>query len=90
MHELGEKAHLNPETFGILNIRLQQQSVFQRIHLSNIVLGAVDVIFLNQNQQEISPKIPLDPISSKNNVIFKTAVKWMPKKNISNAAIHKA
>jgi hypothetical protein len=32
----------------------------------------------------------LDPISSKNNVVFKTAVKWMPKKNISNAAIHKA
>jgi hypothetical protein len=34
---------------------------------------------LNQNQLEISPKIPLDPVSSKNNVVFKTAVKWMPK-----------
>jgi hypothetical protein len=47
-------------------------------------------IFLNQNQPEISPKILLDLVSSKNNVVFKTAVKWMPKKNISNAAIHKA
>jgi len=50
----------------------------------------LDVIFLNQNQPEILPKIPLDPISSKNDVVFKTAVKWMPKKNISNAATHKA
>jgi hypothetical protein len=39
----------------------------------------LDVIFLNQNQPEISPKIPLDPVSSKNNVVFKTAVNWMPK-----------
>jgi len=37
----------------------------------------------------MTPKIPLDPVSSKNNVVFKTAVKWMPKKNISNAVIHK-
>jgi len=43
----------------------------------------MDVIFLNQNQPEILPKIPLDPISSKNNVVFKTAIKWMPKRNIS-------
>jgi len=50
----------------------------------------LDVIFLNPNQLDISPKIPLDPVSSKNNVVFKMAVKWMPKKNISNAAIHKA
>jgi hypothetical protein len=50
----------------------------------------LDVIFLNQNQPEILPKIPLDPVSSKNNVVFKAAVKWMPKRNISNAAIHKA
>jgi hypothetical protein len=40
LHELGEKAHLNPETFGILNIGLQLQPVFQRFHLSDIVLGA--------------------------------------------------
>jgi hypothetical protein len=39
----------------------------------------LDVVFLNQNQSEISPKIPLDPVSSKNNVVFKTAIKWMPK-----------
>jgi hypothetical protein len=39
----------------------------------------LDVVFLNQNQSEISPKIPLDPVSAKNNVVFKTAVKWMPK-----------
>jgi hypothetical protein len=31
-----------------------------------------------------------NPVSSKNNVVFMTAVKWMPKKNISNAVIHKA
>jgi hypothetical protein len=49
----------------------------------------VDVIFLNQNQLEMTPKIPLDPVSSENNVVFKAAVKWMPKKNISNAVIHK-
>jgi hypothetical protein len=48
------------------------------------------VIFLNQNQPEISLKIPLDPVSSKNNVVFKTAVKWMSKRNISNTAIPKA
>jgi hypothetical protein len=36
----------------------------------------LDVIFLNQNQPEISPKIPLDPVSLKNNVVFKTVVKW--------------
>jgi hypothetical protein len=40
LHELGEKAHLNPETFGILNIELQQQSDFQRMDQSNIGLGA--------------------------------------------------
>jgi len=39
------------------------------------VLELLDVIFLNQHQPEISPKIPLDPVSSKNNVVFKTAVK---------------
>jgi hypothetical protein len=39
----------------------------------------LDVIFLNQNQSEISPKIPFDPVSAKNNVVFKTVVKWMPK-----------
>jgi hypothetical protein len=50
----------------------------------------LDVIFLNQNQPKILPKIPLDPVSSKNNVVFKTTVKWMPKRNISNEAIHKA
>jgi hypothetical protein len=49
----------------------------------------LDVVFL-KNQSEISPKIPLDPISSKHNVVFNTAVKWMPKRNISNAATHKA
>jgi hypothetical protein len=39
MHELGEKAHLKSQDLWKLNIRLQQQSVFQRIHLSDIVLG---------------------------------------------------
>jgi hypothetical protein len=39
----------------------------------------LDVVFLNQNQPEISSKISLDPVSSKNNVVFKTAVNWMPK-----------
>jgi hypothetical protein len=43
----------------------------------------LDVIFLNQKQPKILPKIPLDPVSSKNNVVFKTAVKWMPKRNIA-------
>jgi len=38
MHELGEKAHLKSQDLWKLNIQLQQQSVFQRIHLS--VLGA--------------------------------------------------
>jgi hypothetical protein len=47
------------------------------------------------NQQEISPKKyhyqeKSDPVSSKNNVVFMTTIKWMPKKNITNAAIHKA
>jgi hypothetical protein len=58
--------------------------------MSNTVLGAARCRIPNQNQLEISPKIPLDPVSSKNNVVFKTVVKWMPKKNISNAAIYKA
>jgi hypothetical protein len=40
MHELGEKAHLKSQDLWKLNIRLQQ-SVFQGIHLSDIVLGAV-------------------------------------------------
>jgi hypothetical protein len=40
MHELGEKAHLKSQDLWTLNIRLQQQSVFQRMHLSIIVLGA--------------------------------------------------
>jgi hypothetical protein len=31
-----------------------------------------------KKQPEISPKIPLDPVSFKNNVVFKTTVKWMP------------
>jgi hypothetical protein len=39
----------------------------------------LDVVFQNKNQPEISPKILLDPVSYKNNVIFKTAVNWMPK-----------
>jgi hypothetical protein len=39
----------------------------------------MDVVILNKNQPEISPKIPLDPVSSKNNVVFKIAVNWMPK-----------
>jgi len=60
------------------------------MHLSNIVLGAVGCHIPESKPTRILPKIPLDPVSSKNNVVFKTAVKWMPKRNISNAAIHKA
>jgi len=37
---VGEKAHLKPETFENMNIWLQQLSVFQKIHLSDTVLGA--------------------------------------------------
>jgi len=55
----------------------------------SLCLEPLDVVFL-KNQSEISPKIPLDPVSSKHNVVFNTAVKWMPKRNISNAATHKA
>jgi hypothetical protein len=40
MHELGKKLILFLRPLEILNIRLQQQSVFQGINLSNIVLGA--------------------------------------------------
>jgi hypothetical protein len=32
----------------------------------------------------------LDQVSSKNNMVFMTAFKWMTKKHISNATIHKA
>jgi hypothetical protein len=39
MLELGKKAYLKSQDLWKLNIRLQKQSVFQRIHLSDIVLG---------------------------------------------------
>jgi hypothetical protein len=60
------------------------------MHLSNIVLGAAGCHIPESKPTRNTSKIPLDPVSSKNNVIFKTTVKWMPKRNISNAAIHKA
>jgi hypothetical protein len=90
LHELGEKAHLNPETFGILTSNFNNSQFSKGSICQTLCWEPLDIIFLNQNQPEISPEIPLDPVSSKNNVKFNTAVKWMPKRNISNAATHKA
>jgi hypothetical protein len=90
LHELGGKVHLNLETFGIWTSNFNNSQFFKGSMCQTLCWEPLDVIFLNQNQIEILPKIPLDPISSKNNVVFKTTVKWMPKRNISNAATHKA
>jgi hypothetical protein len=85
-----EKTHLNPETFGIWTSIFNNSQFSKGSICQTLCWEPLDVIFLNQNQPEISPKIPLDPVSSKNNVVFNTVVKWMPKRNISYAATHKA
>jgi hypothetical protein len=85
MHELGEKAHLKSQDLWTLNNRQFSKGCI----CQSLCWEPLDVVFL-KNQSEISPKIPLDPVSSKHNVVFETAVKWMPKRNISNAATHKA
>jgi hypothetical protein len=55
------------------------------------VLGAAGYHILESKPtRNISRKISLDPVSSKNNVVFNTVGKWMPKRNINNAATHKA
>jgi len=77
MHELEENAHLNLETLG--NFEHMTSNISKWCICQTLCWEPLDVVFLNQNQLEISPKIPLDPVSSKNNVVFKTAVKWMPK-----------
>jgi hypothetical protein len=91
----GGRAHLKLETFGNMNIWLQQQYVFQKIHLSNTALGAtrrhIPKPRLNKKYlRKYHYQEKSDPISSKNNVVFMTAVNWMPKNKISNGVIHKA
>jgi hypothetical protein len=73
----GKKLILNPETLG--NFDHMTSNISKGCIYPTLCWERLYVIFLNQNQLEISPKIPLDPVSSKNNVVFKTAVKWMPK-----------
>jgi hypothetical protein len=73
----GKKLILNPETFG--NFEHMTSNISKGCICQTLCWEPLDVVFLNQNQSEISPKIPLDPVSSKNNVVFKTAIKWMPK-----------
>jgi hypothetical protein len=85
-----EKSNLNPETFGIWTSNFNNSQFSKGSICQTLCWEPLDIIFLNQNQPEISPEIPLDPVSSKNNVVFNTTVKWMPKRNISNAATHKA
>jgi len=79
----------NPKTFGNRTSDYNNSQFSKGCICQSLCWEPLDVVFL-KNQSEISPRIPLDHVSSKHNVVFNTAVKWMPKRNISNAAAHKA
>jgi hypothetical protein len=69
---LGPRYYLRPTCLGanyFSNIQLQQQSIFQRIHLSNIVLGAVGYHIPESKPTRNIFRNTLDPVSSKNNVV---------------------
>jgi hypothetical protein len=70
LHEQRGRAHLKPETFGNMNKWLQQQFVYQKIHLSNTVLGAAGWHI---------PKPRLNRNISKNTIIKKNQILLVPK-----------
>jgi hypothetical protein len=63
----GGRAYLKPETFGNMNIWLQQQSIFQNIHISNIVLGAAG---WQNPEPRLNKNISKNTITKKNQILL--------------------
>jgi hypothetical protein len=91
----GKNLILNPKTFGNIEHMTSNTINFPK---DPSVRHCTRSRWMTYSSTKIKQKYPQkyqyqeksDPVSSKINVVFMTAVKWMPKKIIRNATIHKA
>jgi len=84
LHELGEKSHLNPETFGIRAYNFNNSLFSKGFICRTLCWEPLADIFLKRFKQKYFQKNHhkerLDPVSPKKKCGIMTTVDWKPKK----------